>query len=349
MAKAIRYNTFGPPDVLRWEAVDVGSPGPGEVRVRHEAVGLNFADTYFRTGLYPAKLPAGMGVEAAGVIDAVGPDVRGFAEGDRVTYTGSPLGAYSTERVMPAESLIKLPDGIAFETAAAMTMRGLTAAYLLRRIYPVKRGDTILLHAAAGGVGLIFLQWAQAARRHRHRHRVERREGRGRARPRLRARHRLQPARTLPKRVRELTGGAGVAVVYDSVGKDTTAGPWIRCSRRGLLVCFGTASGRSRRSTPCDLAIKGSLFVTRPALADYIADPAERDGARRRAVRPRGAGRIRIEINQHYALEDAVQAHRDLESGRPSGHPCSVCDSTSEEGPHEDDRCRRPDHHKVSG
>src|SRR6476661_7328421 len=161
VAKAVRFYRTGGPEVLCWERLEVGRPGRGEVRIRHLAVGLNFADTYFRTGLYPAQLPAGLGVEAAGVIEAVGPGVSGFAEGDRVTYTGSPLGAYSTERVMPADSMIRLPAGIAFETAAAMTMRGLTAAYLLNRIYPLQPGDTVLLHAAAGGVGLIFCQWAR--------------------------------------------------------------------------------------------------------------------------------------------------------------------------------------------
>src|SRR3954471_8865007 len=162
MAKAVRFHEFGGPDVLRLESVEVGDPGAGEVRIRHVAVGLNFADTYFRTGYYPAPLPNGMGVEASGVLEAVGPGVAGFAAGDRVTYTGSPLGADATERVMPAGSLIKLPDAIGHDTAAAMTMRGLTASYLLRRIYPwLKEGDTILLHAAAGGVGLIVSQWAK--------------------------------------------------------------------------------------------------------------------------------------------------------------------------------------------
>lgn len=318
MAKAIRYNTFGPPDVLRWEAVDVGSPGPGEVRVRHEAVGLNFADTYFRTGLYPAELPAGMGVEAAGVIEAAGPDVRGFAEGDRVTYTGSPLGAYSTERVMPAASLIKLPEGIAFETAAAMTMRGLTAAYLLTRIYPVKRGDTVLLHAAAGGVGLIFLQWArllgvtvigtvstdekaEVARAHGCAETI------------------VYTREDVPERVRELTGGAGVPVAYDSVGEKTHRWSLDSLGRRGLLVCFGTSSGRIPPIDAMDLVTKGSLFVTRPALADYIADPAERAALAGELFGHVESGRIKIEINQRYALEDAVQAHRDLESGRSVG------------------------------
>jgi NADPH:quinone reductase len=318
VAKAIRYYTFGPPEVLRWEAVNVGEPGPGEVRVRHEAVGLNFADTYFRTGLYPTHLPAGMGVEAAGVIEAVGPDVQGFAEGDRVTYTGSPLGAYSTERVMPAGSLFKLPDGIAFETAAAMTMRGLTTAYLLTRIHPVKRGDTVMLHAAAGGVGLIFCQWArllgvnvigtvstdekaEVARAHGCTETI------------------VYTREDVPKRVRELTGGAGVPVVYDSVGEKTHRWSLDCLSRRGLLVCFGTSSGRIPPIDAMDLAALGSLFVTRPALADYIADPVERAALAGWLFGHVESGRITIEINQRYALEDAVQAHLDLESGRSVG------------------------------
>ena len=318
MAKAIRYNTFGPPDVLRWEAVDVGSPGPGEVRVRHGAVGLNFADTYFRSGLYPAQLPAGMGVEAAGVIEAVGPDVPGFAEGDRVTYTGSPLGAYSTERVMPAESLIKLPEGIAFETAAAMTMRGLTAAYLLNRIYPVKRGDTVLLHAAAGGVGLIFLQWARLLGV-RVIGTVSSDEKAGVARAHGCTETIVYTREDVPKRVRELTGGAGVPVVYDSVGEKTHRWSLDSLSRRGLLVCFGTSSGRIPPIDAMDLVTKGSLFVTRPALADYIADPAERAALAGELFGHVESGRITIEINQRYQLEDAVQAHRDLETGRSVG------------------------------
>ncbi len=318
MAKAIRYNTFGPPDVLRWEAVDVGSPGPGEVRVRHEAVGLNFADTYFRSGLYPAELPAGMGVEAAGVIEAVGPDVEGFSEGDRVTYTGSPLGAYSTERIMPAAPLIKLPESIAFETAAAMTMRGLTAAYLLNRIHPIWRGDTVLLHAAAGGVGLIFLQWARllgvrviGAVSSDEKAEVARAHGC--------ADTIVYTRENVPKRVRELTDGAGVPVVYDSVGKTTHRWSLDSLSRRGLLVCFGTSSGPIPPIDAMDLVTKGSLFVTRPALADYIADPSERTALAGELFDHVESGRIKIEINQRYPLEDAVQAHRELESGRSVG------------------------------
>ncbi|KQY56441.1 MULTISPECIES: quinone oxidoreductase family protein [unclassified Nocardioides] len=318
MAKAIRFHETGGPAVLRWEAVDVGEPGPGEVRVRHHAVGLNFADTYFRTGLYPAPLPAGMGVEGAGVIEAVGAGVIGFAEGDRVTYTGSPLGAYSTERVMPVDSLIKLPDTIAFDTAAAMTMRGLTSAYLLRRIAPLEAGDTVLLHAAAGGVGLIFSQWArelginvigsvssdekaEVARAHGCAHTI------------------VYTREDVATRVRELTDGKGVPVVYDSIGATTFEQSIDSLSRRGLLVCFGTASGPTPPINAMQLAVKGSLFVTRPALADYIADEDERAALADELFDLVGSGRIEVPINQRYSLDDAVRAHHDLESGRSIG------------------------------
>ncbi|MEV0083735.1 quinone oxidoreductase [Saccharopolyspora sp. NPDC050642] len=318
MARAVRFHETGAPEVMRWETVDVGDPGPGEVRIRHEAVGLNFADTYFRTGLYPAPLPAGMGVEAAGVVEAVGAGVEHVREGDRVTYTGSPLGAYSTERVMPAAPLIALPDEIGFDTAAAMTMRGLTASYLLRRIHPLQQGDTVLLHAAAGGVGLIFLQWAkllgitvigtvsteakaEVARAHGCDHVV------------------LYKQEDVAARVREITDGAGVPVVFDSIGATTFQSSLDSLARRGLLVCFGTASGPVPPIDAMQLAIKGSVFVTRPALADYIADPAERAELAGELFGHVAGGRIRIGINQRYALEDAVQAHRDLEAGRSIG------------------------------
>ena len=320
MAHAIRMYQSGGPDVLRFEEVAVGDPKPGQVRLRHGAVGLNFADTYFRTGLYPVPLPNGIGVEAAGVVEAVGEGVTNVSKGDRVTYTGfvNTLGAYSTERLIPAAPLIKLPDAIAFETAAAMTMRGLTSAYLMRRIWPLRAGDAILLHAAAGGVGLIVSQWAkllgltvigtvssdakaEVARAHGCDHVIV---------------YTREPFAT---RVRELTGGAGVAVVYDSVGKDTFAGSLDSLKRRGLLVCVGTASGAVPPIDAMQLAIKGSVFVTRPALADYIADPAERDALAREVFDHVAAGRIRIEINQRYELRDAARAHRDLESRKTTG------------------------------
>ena len=320
MAHAIRFHQAGGPEVLRIEEVAVGSPGPGQARVRHVAVGLNFADTYFRTGLYPVPLPSGIGVEASGVVEAVGEGVNNVAPGDRVTYTGflNTLGAYSTERLIPAAPLIKLPDAISCETAAAMTMRGLTSAYLMRRIWPLRAGDTILLHAAAGGVGSIVSQWAKllgltviGTVSSDAKAEIARAHG---------CDHAINYARDeVAKRVRELTGGAGVAVVYDSVGKDTFAGSIDSLRKRGLLVCVGTASGPIPPIDVTQLAIKGSVFVTRPALADYIADPAEKNALAGELFGHVGAGRIKIEINQRYALRDAAQAHRDLESRKTTG------------------------------
>ncbi|MFD4176147.1 MULTISPECIES: quinone oxidoreductase family protein [Streptomyces] len=318
MAHAIRFYEPGPPEVMRWESTEVADPGPGEVRIRHSAVGLNFADTYFRTGLYPAELPAGLGVEAAGTVEATGPGVTDYREGDRVTYTGSPLGAYSTERVMPTASLIKLPDAIAFDTAAAMTMRGLTASYLLRRIRPLKAGDTVLLHAAAGGVGLIFCQWAKLLGI-RVIGTVSTEEKAAVARAHGCDEVILYPREDVAAGVRELTHGAGVPVVFDSIGATTYESSLNSLARRGLLVCFGTASGPVPPIDAMQLAVKGSLFVTRPALADYIADPAERALLAGELFDHVGSGRIRVEINQRYALADAVQAHRDLEAGRSIG------------------------------
>ncbi|KVQ50652.1 quinone oxidoreductase [Burkholderia territorii] len=320
MAHAVRFHETGGPDVLRWEAVEVGEPGAGQVRLRHEAVGLNFADTYFRSGLYPVPLPAGIGVEAAGVVEAVGPGVTNVAVGDRVTYTGflNTLGAYSTERLISAAPLVKLPAGIACDTAAAMTMRGLTSAYLLRRIHDFAPGDTILLHAAAGGVGLIVSQWAKllgltviGTVSSEHKAEVARAHG---------CDHTIDYSREdVAKRVRELTEGAGVDVVFDSVGKDTFEGSLDSLKRRGLMVCVGTASGPIPPFDPQRLAMKGSLYLTRPALADYIADPAEKNDLAGELFAHVAAGRIRIEINQRYALQDAAQAHRDLESRKTTG------------------------------
>jgi NADPH:quinone reductase len=320
MAQAIRIHETGEPEVMRLEEVAVGDPGPGQARIRHVAVGLNFADIYFRRGVYPVPLPMGLGVEASGVVEAVGADVTHVAPGDRVTYTGfvNTLGAYSTERLIPAAPLIRLPDAISCETAAAMTMRGLTSAYLMRRIWPLAAGDAILLHAAAGGVGLIVAQWAKllgltvigtvssaekaaVARAHGCDDIINYRQ------------------EDVAKRVRELTDGVGVAVVYDSVGKDTFAGSIDSLKRRGLLVCVGTASGPVPPIDATQLAVKGSVFVTRPALADYIADPAEKAELADELFGHVAAGRIKIEINQRYRLQDAPEAHRDLEARKTTG------------------------------
>jgi NADPH:quinone reductase len=330
MAQTVRFHRTGGPEVLHVEDVAVGRPGPGEARVRHAAVGLNFADTYFRKGVYPVALPAGMGVEAAGTVVEVGEGVTHVKAGDRVTYTGflNTLGAYTTERVMPAAPLILLPPEISCETAAAMTMRGLTAAYLLRRIWPLEKGDTILVHAAAGGVGTIMTQWAKLlglgvigtvstaskarlARAYGCDHTI------------------LYGEEDVAKRVREITGGKCVKVVYDTVGKDTFAASLDSLQRRGLLVCVGTASGPIPPIDAMQLAIKGSLFVTRPALADYIAERAERDALLAEAFGHVAAGRITVQINQRYKLRDAALAHRELESRNTTGSSIFV---TGQEG-----------------
>ncbi len=320
MEKAIRFHTTGGPEVLRLEDVAVGEPGPGEVRLRHVAVGLNFADTYFRNGTYPIPLPAGMGVEAAGVVEAVGAGVTNVAVGDKVTYTGflNTLGAYSTARIIAAAPLIKLPEGIECETAAAMTMRGLTSAYLMRRIYDFKAGDTILLHAAAGGVGLIVSQWAKLLGL-RVIGTVSTEEKAAVARAHGCDEIINYSHEDVARRARELTGGVGVDVVFDSVGKSTFMASLDSLKRRGLLVCVGTASGPIDAFNPQLLAMKGSLYLTRPALADYIADPAEKAELAGEIFGHVAAGRIKIEINQRYALEDAEQAHRDLESRKTTG------------------------------
>lgn len=318
--QAVRFNEVGAPDVMYLEEIEVGEPATGQVRVRHIAVGLNYADTYFRDGTYKIPLPNGMGVEASGVVDAVGEGVTNVQVGDRVTYTGfvNTLGAYSTARLVDANVLIKLPEGISCETAAAMTMRGLTSAYLMRRVYDFKKGDTVLLHAAAGGVGLIVSQWAKLlgltvigttsseekaaiARAHGCDHVIN------------------YSHENVAERVRELTDGAGVHVVFDSVGKDTFMSSLDSLKRRGLLVCVGTASGPIPDFNPVLLAMKGSLFITRPALADYIADPAEKQALADEIFEHVSSGRIKIEINQRYELKEAVQAHRDLEARKTTG------------------------------
>ncbi|WP_429107608.1 quinone oxidoreductase family protein [Aeromonas media] len=320
MANAIRFYETGGPEVLRYEHVAVGEPGPGQVRLRHEAVGLNYADTYFRNGTYPIPMPNGLGVEAAGVVEAVGEGVTNVDVGDRVTYTGfiNTLGAYSTMRLIPAAPLIRLPDSISCETAAAMTMRGLTSAYLMRRIHDFKPGDSLLLHAAAGGVGLIVAQWAkllgltvigtvssgakaELARAHGCDFTID------------------YSREDVATRVRALTGGAGVDVVFDSVGKSTFMGSLDSLKRRGLMVCVGTASGPIDGFNPQLLAMKGSLYLTRPALADYIADPAEKEALAGELFDHVASGRIKIEINQRYELQDAAAAHRDLEARQTTG------------------------------
>lgn len=320
MNKAIRFYETGTPDVLQYEDIDVGEPAAGQVRLRHVAVGLNYADTYFRDGTYKIPLPNGMGVEASGVVEAVGEGVDHIQVGDRVTYTGflNTLGAYSTARLISADVLIKLPEEISCETAAAMTMRGLTSAYLMRRIYDFKKGDSILLHAAAGGVGLIVSQWAKlldltviGTTSSEEKAQIARTYG---------CDHVINYSyENVAERVRELTDGVGVNVVFDSVGKDTFMASLDSLKRRGLLVCVGTASGAIPEFNPVLLAMKGSLYMTRPALADFIVDPLEKQELANELFDHVRHGRIKIEINQRYELKDAVQAHRDLEARKTTG------------------------------
>lgn len=318
MTNAIRFHTVGGPEVLAWESVDVADPAAGEVRVRHHAVGVNYIDTYHRSGLYPVPLPSGIGLEGAGVVEAVGSGVTEWQVGDRVAYAGGPLGAYAQVRNMPADRLVRLPDALGFEQGAAMMLQGLTAQYLLRRTYRVQAGDTILIHAAAGGVGLIVCQWAHAlgatvigtvgsdekaalARAHGCDHTI------------------VYTRERFAERVREITGGQGVAVVYDSIGKDTFMASLDCLQPLGMMVLFGAASGPV---APIDLQVlaqKGSLFVTRPTLFTYAAKRSDLVAMADDLFALVTSGQVRIEVNQRYALQEAATAHRDLESRRTTG------------------------------
>lgn len=319
MAKAVRFYETGGPEVLKVEEVAVGSPGPGEVLVRHGAVGCNFADTYFRSGYYPVQPPCGIGVEGAGTIIAVGEGVTAVAVGDRVSYNGGPLGAYATERVMPAAPLLKLPDNVSFETAAASTMRGLTAVYWLMKADPrLKAGDTILLHAAAGGVGLLAIQVARLLGI-RVIGTVSTEEKAAKARAFGCDEIIFYRREDVPARVRELTGGEGVQTVFDSVGKDTFEGSLKSLRRRGVLVGCGTASGPFPPIDAMQMVLQGSVYFIRPAFADFFADPAERAEMAQFWFDHLSAGRIKVEIGQRYTLDQCVQAHRDLEAGTSIG------------------------------
>jgi len=319
MTHAIRIHHYGGPEVLRWEEVAVGDPGPGELRIRHGAIGLNYIDVYHRTGLYPLPaLPWTLGMEGAGRVEAVGPGVTEFKVGDRVAYASPPVGAYAEVRLMPADRVVALPDTIDERTAAAMLLQGMTAQYLLRRSYRVQAGDAILLHAAAGGVGLIASQWARhlgatvigtvgseakaaLARAHGCDHVIDyRREN-------------------IVERVREITGGAGVAVVYDSVGKDTFMDS-LDCLRPlGMMVSFGNASGPVPAFEPGLLAAKGSLFFTRPSLMHYTARRADLLASAAELFAVVTSGAVQIEVNQTYPLAETAQAHRDLEARQTTG------------------------------
>ena len=318
MTKAIRIAEFGGPEVLQWVDMELGEPGPGEARVAHRAVGVNFIDTYHRSGLYPVKLPSGLGGEAAGVVVGVGPEVDHVAPGDRVAYASpTPAGSYSEERIMPAKWLVKLPDGIGDETAAAMMLKGLTSWYLLRKTYSVRPGQWILLYAAAGGVGLIAAQWARQLGA-----RVIGVVG-------TEAKRRLALARgceavllsdsDIVAQVRELTGGEGVPVVYDPVGRDTLFTS-LDCLRpRGLLVSFGNASGAVDSLNLLDLLRRGSLYVTRPTLWNYVTNREELGEGAGELLGHISAGSIRIEIGQRFPLSEAAVAHRALEARLTTG------------------------------
>jgi NADPH2:quinone reductase len=318
MPHAIRIHAYGGPEVLQWEPLDPGEPARGEVLIRQTAVGLNFIDVYERTGLYPNPLPAGLGREAAGVVEAIGPAVRGIAVGDRLAYVSSQGGAYAQYRRMPADRVVAIPDGVSDRLAAAAMLKGLTAQFLLRRTHRVKKGDTVVVHAAAGGVGLIAAQWArdlgatvvgvvgsdakaEVARAHGCHHTL------------------VLGRDDLAARVRELTKGRGADVVYDSIGKDTFFASLDSLKPLGLMVSYGNASGPVPPIQPLELAKRGSLFLTRPTLFHYIATRNELTRAAHELFEVIGRGAVRIEIGQTYALQDVAQAHRDLEGRRTVG------------------------------
>lgn len=317
MPYAIRIHATGGPEVMRWEQIEVGKPGPGEVLVRNTAVGLNFIDTYHRSGLYPSPLPAVLGREGAGVVEAVGSKVRDFKPGDRVAYV-EPSGSYAEMLLRPADRLVKIPQGISEQTAAAMMLKGMTAQYLLRRSYKVKQGDIILVHAAAGGVGQILCQWA----RHLGAKVIGTvgSEAKATLAKKAGCKHVLVTSRDkVSERVKEITKGAGVPVVYDGIGKDTFMDSLDCLAPLGLMVSYGNASGAVPPFSPMVLTQKGSLFLTRPTLGHYIAKREDlvRTARELFAVVKRGA--VRIAVNQAYPLKDAAQAHRDLESRKTTG------------------------------
>jgi NADPH2:quinone reductase len=316
--KAIRIEKTGGPEVMQLVDVDLPPPGPGEVRIRQTAIGLNFIDTYHRSGLYPVPLPSGIGLEAAGVVEETGEGVTQLKSGDRVAYGNGPIGAYAQARNVPANRVSKLPDEISDETAAAMMLKGMTVRYLLRETYKVAAGDTILLHAAAGGIGLIACQWAKAlgatvigtagsedkaelARAHGADHVI------------------LYKTEDVPARVREITGGKKVPVVYDGVGKDTLMASLDSLRPRGLLVSFGNASGPVDKFDVGLLAAKGSLYITRPTLGTYVADEASLQANAKDLFDVVKTGKVKIEVNQRYPLSEAVNAHRDLAARKTTG------------------------------
>ena len=316
--KKIIFSKTGGPEVLEYVDADLPKPASGEVRIRHTAIGLNFVDTYYRSGLYPATVPGGLGNEAAGVVEELGQGVKGFKVGDRVAYGSGPLGAYAEMRNFPANRLFKLPKSISDETAAAMMLKGMTVRYLLRATYKVKRGQTILLHAAAGGVGQILSQWAASlgvkvigTAGSEEKMKIALAQG---------CTHVINNrTEDVAVRVREITKGKGVPVVYDGVGKATLMASLDSLSPRGLLVMFGNASGAVTDFNLGLLAARGSLYVTRPTLYSYITTDAEFKETTDDLLAVVKSGKVKIPINQTYALRDVAQAHRDLEAGRTTG------------------------------
>ncbi len=314
---AIRIHEFGGPEVLSWEEVDLAECAAGEARIRHTAVGLNLIDTYHRTGLYPMDLPTGLGSEAAGIVEAVGADVADIAVGDRVVYTGRPADAYSERRNFDASRLVRIPDSMSDEVAAAVFLKGLTAWYLLRRSYRVADGDKILLYAAAGGVGSLASQWAQ--RLGAVVIGVVSTAGKAQLAKSQGCDHIIMADDDIPARVRELTGGQGVAAVYDSVGKDTFFASLDSLRPHGTMVTFGNASGPVEPFAPAELAKRGSLYVTRPILYDFIGTRSELLGACDELFEFIGGGDVKVHIGQTYSLKDAAQAHRDIEARKTTG------------------------------
>jgi len=317
MTKAILVHQPGGPEQMRWEDVDVGEPGPGQVRIQQTAVGLNYIDVYHRTGLYPQPLPFTPGVEGAGVVESIGPGVQGLTVGDRVAYAG-PIGGYAEERLIAADRLIKLPDDIGDEQAAAMMLQGMTVDMLLNRVRTTQAGETILVHAAAGGVGLILCQWASAIGATvigtvSTEEKAELARANGCDHPIL------YTKQDFVEQVRELTGGNGVPVVYDSVGKDTFLRSFDCLAPRGLLVSFGQSSGNVEPFAPGILAQKGSLFLTRPTLFNYIADRGELEQSATALFEMVRSGKVRIDIGQRFPLAEAAEAHRALEARETTG------------------------------
>ena len=318
MTNAIRIHEHGGPEVMKWEAVEVGSPGPGEVRIKHTAVGLNYIDTYHRSGLYKIPLPTVIGREGAGVVEAVASDVHDIAVGDRVAYASLPIGAYSEVRLMPANRVVKIPDNVSDQQAASIMLKGMTTQYLVRRTYRVKPGDTILFHAAAGGVGLMLCQWAKhlgatviGTVGSDEKAKLARANG---------CDHVINySTEDFVARVAEITNGQKCDVVYDGVGKDTFLKS-LDCVRpRGLVALFGNASGKVEPLDLGILAAKGSLFVTRPTLDTYVATREDLVATADELFDVVGRGVVKIEINQTYPLREAAQAHRDLEARKTTG------------------------------